>query len=282
MGGFPLALTHTSIDTIIGNPNYFSQALVIKGWHTAALGQVHLDGEAAQIEWLLPLDSFQGDPLPALLDNLCLESGLRGVKFLTVSTALDDCLFETLRHGGFCTYGWERFWEMKKKSPVADAGVWRRPVEQDHFTLAKLQKRLLPPAVQTITKPSTEKPPDFILRVKGEIAGFANCNFYHHTLVFTPLFSPQVVDPSAIILSFFKKYFTDAQHIFIRQTSAMAWLEDHLADIAHPATDRLELLVKHFAVRKRLSVLELNHAGDRRHTDPAVPFAHSFDKQDHL
>jgi len=48
-----------------------------KGLRAAALGQVSLTNGSGQVEWLLPVDSPDGKTLPALIDNLCLESGLR-------------------------------------------------------------------------------------------------------------------------------------------------------------------------------------------------------------
>ena len=114
MRGFQNIMTTVGIESMVGSREWFSQALALNNLQLYAFGQVRFENQGARLNWLLPLGFTEKDPLPELLDNLAMEAGLRGAKFMLASTRVDDCLFETLRRAGYCLYGWQSIWEISK------------------------------------------------------------------------------------------------------------------------------------------------------------------------
>jgi hypothetical protein len=243
---------------------------------------VHLSDKLAQIEWLLPLTEVLDKPLPLLIDNLCLESGLRGARLLTASAPVEGDLFEILRRCGFTTYDWHTFWKVNQPISEFDMKIWQKPTEYDAPTVLWLQKCLIPPAVQAVYQPGLQNLQGYILRVDSNILGFANLLAGRNAVVVTPFLSPEVDNPFAIIASLCARFLTSERQVYIRQTSSMSWLTIHLEVGANLFLKRQELLVKHFTVCNTVSVADMNAAIKSRHADPAVPFAQSTDSMNHL
>jgi hypothetical protein len=253
-----------------------------KGLRAAAFGQVSLINGSGQVEWLLPVDSLDGKTLPALIDNLCLESGLRGAKFLTASAPADSDLFEFLRRSGFSSYSWEAFWEMDKVVVPEIQGAWLNPSDTDAPAVAVLQKKLIPPVVQAVRQIRKQALPESVFQMEGKILGLMEVSTEGSTAVFTPVLSQDVDNPAWVIAALVNEYLADYERVYLRQTGSASWLTAHLDEIAHPVIERQELLIKHFTVRNKVSAAELNTATNPRHADPAVPFARSSSGRDHL
>ena len=129
MRGFQNILTTVGIESTVGSREWFSQALALNNLQLYAFGQVRFENQGARLNWLLPLGFAEKDPLPELLDNLAMEAGLRGAKFMLASTRVDVCLFETLRRAGYCLYGWQSIWDISPSlgKPKAMHAVWFQP-----------------------------------------------------------------------------------------------------------------------------------------------------------
>jgi len=270
----------------VGSSTWFSQALAINDWSAAAFGQVDLVNSGAYLNWMLPVSHDKGDPLPALLDNLCMEAGLRGSRFMTASCILDDSVFHLLRSAGFCPFSWQRFWCLTKP-PVSDGDpadvTWQPPSDQQVAAISSLQRRLLSPAVRAVVKSAADKLPDWVMIYAGEIQGFSAVREFNRQVILTPFITQTCEAPAAILAALVHVCCPDASSVYIRQTGDSAWLIDHLEKIANAVTPREELLVKHFTLREKAHALEeVNHAVKNRHTDPVAPFIRSSNKRNHL
>ena len=211
-----------------------------------------------------------------------MESGLHSARFITASTSAGEFLFDILRRCGFAAYDWHMFWKVKQKQTRAPRNIWRKPMDMDAPAVLELQKRILTPAVQAVSQINFQHLPDIVLRVDGELLGFATLLVGRYAIVITPFLSSKVDNPVEIISSLYSSYFTGDKHVFFRQTGSTAWLTNHLEKIATLFLKREELLVKHFTVRKSSIVNEMNAAVNPRHVDPAMPFTQSTGSEDTL
>jgi hypothetical protein len=275
-------LLNTAVETLVGSQYVFSQALMENGWQPAAFGQVRCSNNNAQIEWLLPLIKNFEKSLLEIIDNLCMEAGLHGAKFITASSPSDESLFELLRIGGFTTYDWHSFWKANPQKILTDINVWEKPADLDVSAVQGLRKRLLSPAVQSVNQLENQCLPHFVLRLDGKLLGYANLMVGSSALVVTPFLSPEILNPAEILSSLCTIFYTKEKPLFIQQTGGMAWLINHLENISDLFLERQELLVKHFTVMESAVMNEMNTAMNSRHVDPAVPFTTSTGRGDNL
>lgn len=283
--GFNHALNSVGVEAILGSTHHFSQALAPDEWHTSAIGQVGLRDNGARLNWFLVVDDDHGDPLPSLLDNLCLEAGLRRANFIIATSVADDLTFEKLRRSGFCPYSWQQIWQLKtfpEETESQEQFIWLKPSPTDAVEINKLQRKMLSPAVQVVTKIANERLPDYILKVRGRIHGFACTEKFGSKLMATPVISPACDNPILMISGLIRQNFADLSKFYIRQSSDSSWLTVHLEQFADAITARGELLVKHFAVREKARALETNHSTNGRHADPVTPFMHTRAEKDNL
>lgn len=285
MRGYPGALSSMGIEALVGSQGWFSQALCPSNFQVAALGQAGLDGKGARLNWLLTVTAGGPNPLPELLDHIAMEAGLREARFLIAGSRLDDCLFEILRRAGFCTFGWQVHWEVKKISASAQSISrlrWRRADLSETHAIETFQRRLLAPAVQSVTEFASSKLPDFICFDDDRIYGIAFLECFNNKALIKPLLERNLDRSQELLLSLITEYFFLAQIVYIQQTSDQAWLTAILESFAHQVQPREELLVKHFAAVEKVPVTKLNHANNRRQSDTVTPMMPSTKHGDNL
>jgi len=287
MRGFAHLLSSVGLETLLGNHAWFSQSLMRNQHAAAAFAQVGLESRGARINWLLPLDQDGGDVLPPLLDNLSLESALRGSRCLLAAARADGELFQHLRRAGFCIYGWQRFWQVfKDQFPDTQADAfsfnWCQPVAADSPEISSLRRQLISPSMQTVKKITGEKLPQYILKINGEIKGLAKINPYGSKVMVTPLLAQTSYPHTLILQSLYARLFPIYQIAYLVQTANMVGLEGTLTELADPVCDREELLVKHFTSMQKVPLAVLNSASPVRHADTIAPMLKSDMPQDNL
>ncbi|HUV15416.1 MAG TPA: hypothetical protein VMW28_02500 [Pelolinea sp.] len=285
MRGFSNLMATVGIEALVGSSAWFSQALCPNNFQVSALGQAGLDGKGASLNWLLPVAQRGRSPLPELLDHIALEAGLRGARFITAGAHVDNCLFETLRRTGYCTYSWHCIWELQVrqgKNSGSGNALWSHPETVDAIAIETLQRRLLSPSVQSVTEFATQKLPDFILIKGGEISGYAYVECFNNKALIKPFLERNIEDAQSILRSLIADFFHLADTVYIRLTSDQIWLSRELDEIAYQILPREELLVKHFAAVEKLPVANLNHAHNGRRTDTVTPIMPSANHQDNL
>lgn len=284
MRGFQNIMTTVGIESMVGSREWFSQGLAFNYLQVYAFGQVKFEYEGARLNWVLPLGFTEKDPLPELLDNLAMEAGLRGAKFMLASTRVDSCLFETLRRAGYCLYGWQCIWEISKNSikTHSQQATWFKPDSLDAFELTKLQHKLLSPAAQSVTAFAVQTLPDFALKIDGVLKGYARVNCFNNKVLIAPVFVNNLEDLENILAVLKNEFFPSIDKIYLLQTADSGWLTADLEKIGTRLTLREELLVKHFAAVQKLSAAELNHSASRSRADTVTSMMPSAGHKDNI
>lgn len=249
------------------------------------MGQASLSGKGARLNWLLSIQKISSDPLPELIEHMGLEAGARGAHFMTADARVDDCLFEILRRSGYCIYCWQTVWkihpemfEKKDESPIN----WRQAASKDAIQIETLQRKLLAPAVKSVTEFAGTRLPKFLLEDRGEILGYAYCDRFNGIVLIKPYLRIDVENADKAIRQLITQFFHDAKSVFLLQTSDQGWLTESLFNLGEQILPREELLVKHFAVVEKQPVANLNKARNGRQTDTVRPLMPSSGSGDHL
>ena len=284
MRGFQNILTTVGIESTLGSREWFSQALALNNLQLYAFGQVRFENQGARLNWLLPLGFTEKDPLPELLDNLAIEAGLRGAKFMLASSRVDICLFETLRRAGYCLYGWQSIWDISRslgRSKERQA-VWFKPDSRDALELTRIQRKLLSPAAQSVTALALQALPEFTLKIDGVVKGYARVSGFNNKVLITPVLMNTVENADSVIAALVNGFFSTADKVYLLQTADTGWLSADLEKLGAQATPREELLVKHFAAMQKLPAAELNHNAVAHQADTVTPMMPSSGRKDNI
>ena len=284
MRGFQNILTTVGIESTLGSREWFSQALALNNLQLYAFGQVRFENQGARLNWLLPLGFTEKDPLPELLDNLAMEAGLRGAKFMLASTRVDNCLFETLRRAGYCLYGWQSIWDITQSlgKPKSQQVVWFKPDSRDALELTRIQRKLLSPATQSVTALALQALPDFALKIDGVVKGYARISCFNNKVLITPVLMNTIENVDTVLAALVNEFFSTADKIYLLQTADTGWLSTDLENLGTQATPREELLVKHFAAMQKLPSAELNQNAVGHQTDTVTPMMPSSRRKDNI
>jgi len=284
MRGFQNIMATVGIESMVGSREWFSQGLALNYLQVYAFGQVKFEYGGARLNWILPLGLTEKDPLPELLDNLAMEAGLRGAKFMLASTRVDSCLFETLRRAGYCLYGWQSIWEISRNfvKTHSQQATWFKPDSLDAFELTKLQHKLLSPATQSVTAFAVQTLPDFALKIDNVLKGYARVNCFNNKVLIAPVFVNNLEDLENILAFLKNEFFPSIDKIYLLQTADSGWLTADLEKIGTRLTHREELLVKHFAAVQKLPAAELNHGASRHRADTVTPMMPSAGHKDNI
>jgi len=272
------------IESTFGSREWLSQALALNNLQLYAFGQVRFENQGARLNWLLPLGFTEKDPLPELLDNLAMEAGLRGAKFMLASARVDNCLFETLRRGGYCLNGWQSVWDISRilGKPKMRQSVWFKPASSDALELTRIQRKLLSPATQSVSALALQSLPDFGLKIDGLVKGFARVSGFNNKVLVAPVFMNTVEDPGAVLADLVNAFFSSADKVYLLQTADTGWLTADLEKLGALAAPREELLVKHFAAMQKLPAAELNHGKVGHQTDTVTPMMPTARRKDNI
>ncbi len=232
-----------------------------------------MENQGAHLNWVLPLGFTEKDPIPELLDNLAIEAGLRGAKFMLASARVDNCLFETLRRAGYCLNGWQSVWDISKELGRSrdHQKVWFKPSSSDALELTRFQRRHLSPATQSVTALAQQVLPDFALRIDGSLKGYAKVSAFNNKVLITPVLMNTIEDAGVVLSALVNEFFSTAAKVYLLQTADTGWLTVDLDKIGAQASPREELLVKHFAAMQKLPSVELNHNKVGQQTDTVTP-----------
>jgi len=272
------------IESLVGSEEWFSQALILNNFGVSAMGQASLSGRGARLNWLLSTQKTGSDPLPELIEHMGLEAGARGAHFMTAGARVDDCLFETLRRSGFCMYCWQTIWKIQPDlsgEKLDDSMLWRQAATSDAIRIDALQRKILAPAVKSVTEFAGVHLPDLLLEDGEEVLGYAYISRSNGIGLIKPFFKHDLENPEKAIQCLISQFLPDAKIVYLAQTSDQSWLTDYLTDVGTPAVPREELLVKHFAVMEKQSMAHLNKARNGRQADTVRPLIPSSRNGDH-
>lgn len=249
------------------------------------MGQASISGKGARLNWLLSTQKTGSDPLPELIEHMGLEAGARGAHFMTAGARVDDCLFETLRRTGYCIYSWQAIWKIQPElvwKELDSPFQWRQAASKDAIRIEALQRKLLAPAVKSVTEFAGYQLPNFLLEDKGEIMGYAYSERSNGIALVKPFLRMDIENAENAIRRLIAQFFVDVKSFFLVQTSDQSWLSESLFNIGDQSLPREELLVKHFAVMEKQPVASLNKAQNGRQADTVRPFIPSSRSGNHL
>lgn len=276
--------TSVTIEALVGSRDWFSQALGSNNFSAIAIGQASLSGKGARLNWLLSTQKTGFDPLPELLEHIGLEAGARGARFISASARVDGCLFEILRRAGFCIYGWQSVWKIdnRQSKPLVNCPYnWRSTSEKDAPAIETLQRKLLAPAVQSVTEFASTRLPNFVLEGDAGVQGYAYIERANELALIKPFFKVETTVVDEALRQLMGEFLGGASSVLLLQTSDQVWLTQTLLGMGLQVMPREELLVKHFAVMEKLPVANLNAAHNGRQTDTVRPLIPSSNIGDH-
>ena len=276
--------TSVGIEALVGSREWFSQALGPNNFGAIAIGQAGLSGKGARLNWLLSTQKTGHDPLPELIEHIGLEAGARGARFISAGARVDDCLFEILRRAGFCIFGWQTIWKLDNRQPKNSIDCpynWRSSSEKDAPEIEALQRKLLAPAVQSVTEFASTRLPHYVLKGDGGMQGYAFIERSKGLALIKPFLKMDTTDVEGVLGRLMGEFLGDASSVLLLQTSDQAWLTQTLLGMGSQSSPREELLVKHFAVMEKLPVANLNTAHNSRQTDTVRPLIPSSNHGDH-
>ncbi len=277
--------TSVGVESLIGSHEWFSQVLAPSNFGVHAMGQAGLNSKGARMNWLLSTQKTGKDPLPELIDHMGYEAGIRGAKFITAGVMVEDCLFETLRRSGYCVYGWESIWKIHvEDNPQTEetSFQWRESSYKDILTLENLQRKLLSPAVQSVTEFAKAKLPDYILQDGEDVLGYVYCKRLNTNALIKPYLRRDISHPADAIKQLIRQHFDYTKSMLLVQTSDQSWMTETLFTLGKQIHPREELMVKHFAVMEKHTVAALNKVQNGRQTDTVRPLMPSTQNGENL
>jgi len=277
-------LASVSIESLVGSNEWFSQVLSPNNFGVSAMGQAGLSGRGARLNWLLSIQRTRSDPLPELIEHMGFEAVARGAHFMTAGARVDDCLFETLRRSGYCTYCWQTVWKIPTNQDDQKFHLsisWRKAIPKDAIRIETLQRKLLAPAVKSVTEFAGSQLPDFLIEDGDEIQGYAYVSRSNGISLIKPFFRMEFNKPEDAIRRLINQFLPGAKSVFLVQTSDQSWLTESLSNLGEQSSPREELLVKHFAVMEKQPVGNLNKAQNGRKVDTVRPMIPTSRNGDH-
>jgi hypothetical protein len=285
MRGYPNLYASTGVEAFIGSGSWFTQSLRANSWSACALGQVERRHQYARINWLLSTGQNDTDTLPFLIDNLGIEAGLLGSKFMLASAAKEDVLFELLRRAGYCVYGWQKHWKLDPEKLIkqqTSRKYWKPTHSIDQHEITKFQHKQLSAAARTVMTLADKTLPDFLWKENGVIKAYASIHSFGSKRVIHILAAHNTGDELEKLLAELVKDGNNNATWYFSQSNYLDWADENLSAVAAPITPRKEQMVKHFSIMEKTPITLLNHAADSGHPDPIAPFVHSSNGQDNL
>jgi len=275
--------TTVALESLIGGGNWSTQSIRQDAWHFAALGQVSFSGKGAKLNWLLDNGENENRILQ-LMDHLVFEAGIHNAEYILADINAGHPVFECLRQARFTPCGWGQVWQVDSgKIPKnSQAAIWSVPATTDVIELLGLQRRLLPPAVQAVSRLADERLPDFILRQDGHITAYADSVVFGQKVMVRLTHDTCKPGPGHLLGALFEQHFPATPGRFIMQRGDQALLQEALVDCADLATPRFERLVNYLTLPLKVPVGASAAVNNRHHADPVTPMLKSSGQQDNL
>jgi hypothetical protein len=274
--------TTVALESLIGGGNWSTQAVRLDPWHFAALGQIGFSGKAAKLNWMLA----NGDENRTLqlIDHLVYEAGIHNAVHVLADINAGHPAFECLRQAGYCPYGWGQIWRIGlDKVPESTQTVpWAVPEATDGIELLVLQRQLLPPAVQAVSRLADERLPGFFLRHNETISAYADCMVFGQKMMVHLTHHTNHPDPALLLGALLQKYFPNFSDIYIFQRGDQIQLQEALVDCADLILPRFERMVKYLTQPLKVQVGATTTVNNRHHADPVTPILKSSGRKDTL
>ena len=275
--------TTVMLESLIGGGNWSTRSVRQDAWRFAALGQISFSGKCAKLNWMMA-GGDEDKPALQLLDRLVFDAGIRKAEYVLADIGPLHPDFEDFRQAGFCPWGWGQIWQMDsgKLPESSEAAAWSTPAASDTIELLGLQRRLLPPAVQAVSRLADEHLPDFILRQDGRIVAYADSTVFGQKVMIRLTHEPCIPDLTQLVAGLFQRHFPLTPDRFILQRGDQVSLQEAMAGCASMVMPRFERMVKYLTVPLKVPVGAGAVVNNRHHADPVTPMLKTSGRQDNL
>ena len=275
--------TTVMLESLVGGGNWSTRSVRQDAWRFAALGQISFSGKGAKLNWMLA-GADEDKAAMQLLDRLVFDAGIRKAEYVLADIDPLHPGFEGFRQAGFCPWGWGQIWQMDsgKLLNSSQAVTWSTPAACDTIELLGLQRRLLPPAVQKVSRLADEHLPGFILRLDGRIVAYADSTVFGQKVMIHLTHEPGIPDLTQLVVGLFQEHFPLTPDRFILQRGDQVSLQEAMAGCARLVMPRFERMVKYLTVPLKVPVGAGAVVNNRHHADPVTPMLKSSGRQDNL
>ncbi len=251
------------------------------GEHKASLiGQIHQTPKlsTAHLDYLLLTENAAVEDFVFLLEGLIKEAGFWGARQVLGEVQPENLFFEILRKSGFSVWAKQRIYTfhppLNKKWALEKP--WRIWTGADIPAMRGLYANLVPPLIQPI-EPLTRRESLGLVHYNedGSLQAYADLVYGPAGIWVLPFVHPKIVKDAADLFAQLLIDLPDAagRPIYLAVRSYQPWIEGAAANLAEGALPEQALMVRHLALRQRVTV-NLERASLENGTpEPTVPIA---------
>jgi hypothetical protein len=244
------------------------QPLVAQASHIA--GQV-----SAQLSFLAPQTTLALEPVTSLIERIIVSIGERGAQHVVAEVEEQSEALNIFRHSHFGIYARQHVWHIKEsgKGNSLPKG-WRSAGKQDEGGIRFLYANLVPGLVQQV-----EALPDGRVRglvyYKGtEMLAYVDLVYGLSGILAQPFIHPDAEDVAqmlVVLLRSMPDFYS--RPVYVRIRSYQSWLEPVLEENgAHITLDQV-VMVRHLAVKRRVTQTLNVPALNGSTPEPTIPVA---------
>lgn len=230
----------------------------------------------AQINYLLsPEGSDKGD-LILLLEGLIKEAGQWGAKQVLAEISPDSDGFSQFRRAGFSVLAKQRLFKFVGTGEIQTnlEDYWRIWTSDDIYAMRCLYMALVPPLIQPVEPLTRLEMLGLVYYDRsGELQAFADLVCGPVGVWVMPFVHPQSgVDISELMVQMIADLpDLNGRPVYVAVRSYQPWIESALESLSEERSLEQVLMVKHLAIRQRVSVSMAFKALENGNTEPTFP-----------
>ena len=263
---------------------YFTRSIEGNSHGLIAIAQAECVQNGTSLLWMMPLEENNDSAIHLLFDQLCIESGQRGSRFITASIDETSLFTDVLITNGFHTLGWEQAWIYPKEgsqAAIIDHG-WRMVSPVDMPSIQRLQNEALSPAEQQIAPSIYHYPPQFFHTSEEGPDGFAHVVKSINSFIIYPVFSPKTRNPEVLLQKLIDRHFSLSIPVYIVARSECNMSESILLEHYKIASGKRLRMVKHLTVRNAIAEIQRSALSNGRNTDALSPLSKTVEFKDKI
>lgn len=221
----------------------------------------------AQMTFLTPEDSLDGDGVLPLLEGLIMEVGARRVYRLLADVDEGSLAFDSLRQTGFSIYSRQRIWRIRKEPPKEPGDGWQEAMPTDLSAIRSLYNSLVPGLVQQVEPFALRRTSGLVYRQGGDLLAYIEVRYGHRGIWAQPFIHPDAENVAENIVSFLGFLpFRRSRPVYVCVRSYQSWLEPAIESLGAEPGPRQAVMVKNLTVQQKalralsLPVLNGGHA----------------------
>ena len=221
-----------------------------------------------------------------LVHHMAGEATLKKLRHLTVTLNANSPEVDLFHEEGFINLSREKIYRYtppeNNNSSKNLSATWRHTHPRDHFTLDRLQIKILTALEKLYTLPPSLNPPNFVLEIDHDLVGYAYVLSSLHKAFITIFINHDLQTSEGMLDEFIQTFFGAKKMILLRQPGGQSWKENHLSGNTFEISPEKIVLVKPLAIRTHDPLMHFEHAGNNKTTDTILPISEVKASQDNL